>query len=168
MCLASITGCVEEFKYNPDGTIPELPWWSETGIPQVGSLNPYRRIEAETINWSEGVTTRKDTVTKQVYVTNISNNDFIKIRGVDFSKGAKKFEARIAALEAGGSIEIRIDDKTGALLGTLKVKDTGAGQNWETVLCTLKAVKGKHDLYLIFKGGKENTFNFDWWTIKTK
>ena len=159
--------CVEEFKYNPDGTIPELSWWSETGISQVGSLDPYRRVEAETINWSEGITTRKDTITKQVYVTNISNNDFIKIRGVNFSKGVKKFEARVAALEAGGSIEVRIDGKTGDLLGTLNVKDTGAEQNWKTVFCALKQVKGKHDLYLIFKGGKENIFNFDWWTLKT-
>ena len=160
--------CVEEFKYNPDGTIPELSWWSETGVPQVGSLNPYRRVEAETINWSEGVTTRKDTMTNQVYVTNISNNDFIKIRGVNFSKGVKKFEARVAAIEAGASIEIRIDDKAGDLLGTLKVKDTGAEQNWETVFCALKEVKGKHDLYLIFKGRKENIFNFDWWMMETK
>jgi len=159
--------CVEEFKYNPDGTIPELSWWSETGISQVGSLDPYRRVEAETINWSEGITTRKDTITKQVYVTNISNNDFIKIRGVNFSKGVKKFEARVAALEAGGSIEVRIDGKTGDLLGTLNVKDPGAEQNWKTVFCALKQVKGKHDLYLIFKGGKENIFNFDWWTLKT-
>lgn len=159
--------CVEELKYNPDGTIPEVPWWSETGVSQVGSFNPFKRIEAETINWSEGVSTLRDSSTNQIYVTNINDNDFIKVRGVDFGKGAKKFEANIAAV-SGGGIEIRIDNKAGILLGTLNVKSNGVGKDWKTIACNLKEIKGKHDVYLVFKGGKENLFDFDWWQLKAK
>ena len=160
--------CVEELKYNTDGTIEELPWWSETGVQQIGSFNAFQRVEAETINWAGGVTTQTVNDNKQVFVTNISNNDYIKIRGVDFNEGAKKFEANVAAIADGGSIEIRIGDKTGELLGTLKLKSTGTDQNWKTITCNLKAVKGKHDIYLVFKGDKENLFNFDWWQLKAK
>ncbi|TCC93646.1 carbohydrate-binding protein [Pedobacter frigiditerrae] len=159
--------CIEELKYNPDGTITEVPWWSETGVNQVGSFNPFNRIEAETINWSEGVNTLKDNSTNQMYVTNINDNDFIKVRGVDFGKSAKKFEANIAAV-SGGRIEIRIDDKAGILLGTLNVKSNGASKAWKTIACNLKEIKGKHDVYLVFKGGKENLFDFDWWQLKAK
>lgn len=159
--------CVEEFKYNSNGTIPELPWWSETGVSQLGSLNAFKRVEAETINWSEGVNTEKASGEKQTYVTNISNNDFIKVKGVDFAKGAKKFEANIASV-SNGSIEVRIDDKAGELLGTLNIKATGLDQTWRTIACNLKSIKGKHDVYLVFKGDKENPFNFNWWQLKAK
>ncbi len=160
--------CVEEFKYNPDGTIPELPWWSEKGVPQLGSINPFKRVEAETINWSEGVSTVKDSLTNRIYVGDIGNNDFIKIRGVDFGNGAKKFLAQIKTVADQGSIEIRIDDKDGSLLGTLNVQHALNNDNWKTIACNLKQTKGKHDLYLVFKGSKENLFNFDWWQLKTK
>ncbi|MCX2583793.1 glycoside hydrolase family 43 protein [Pedobacter sp. MR22-3] len=150
--------CVEEFKYNPDGTIPELPWWSETGVEQIGNLNPFKRTEAETINWAEGMTTAKDIKTGQFFVCNKNTGAYIKVRGVDFGKGARKIEACVAAITA-GSLEIRIDDKAGTLLGTLNVKSP----KWETISSSIKTVKGKHDLYLVFKGGR---FNLDWWKMK--
>ena len=49
--------CVDEFTYNPDGTIPTLPWWTTSGPPQIGTLNPFQRTEAETICWESGVRT---------------------------------------------------------------------------------------------------------------
>jgi len=160
--------CIEEFKYNPDGTIPELPWWSEKGVRQIGSINPFNRVEAETINWCEGVSTFKDSITKSIYVADIGVNDFIKIRGVDFRNGAKKFLGHVKSLTDQGSIEVRIDGKEGNLLGTLKVQGSMHNDNWKTIVCNLKQVKGIHDVYLVFKGSKENLFNFDWWQLKTK
>ncbi|HEX2674286.1 MAG TPA: family 43 glycosylhydrolase, partial [Polyangiaceae bacterium] len=75
--------CVEKFSYNPDGTIPKLPFWSATGAPQIGHLNPYVRTEAETIAWSQGLNTE---VCSEggMDVTAIENGDFIKVKGVDF------------------------------------------------------------------------------------
>lgn len=152
--------CVEELKYNTDGTIPELPWWSETGVEQIENLDPYKRTEAETINWADGINTEKDIKTGQLFASNNRAGAYIKVRGVDFGEGAKTFEARMVAITA-GSLEIRIDNQAGDLLGTLNVKSP----NWETISSKIKAVKGKHDLYVIFKGG---SFNLDWWKMKTK
>lgn len=44
---------VERFVYGSDGSIPTIGM-TTTGAPQVGTLNPYVRQEAETIAWSSG------------------------------------------------------------------------------------------------------------------
>ena len=72
--------CVTEMKYNPNGTIQELPWWYEgISVKAVKNLNPYCRIESETIAWSEGVNTEKD-YKIGVYVTSVHNNDYILVK----------------------------------------------------------------------------------------
>ncbi len=45
---------MEEMSYNPDGTIQNLPWWSETGAEQMGTLSPFIRNEAETMAGKKG------------------------------------------------------------------------------------------------------------------
>lgn len=52
--------CRAELKYNADGTINELAFWDEQQVTPVTSLNPYPRVEAETIAWADGVTVRME------------------------------------------------------------------------------------------------------------
>ncbi|MFO8001717.1 MAG: glycoside hydrolase family 43 protein [Marinilabilia sp.] len=158
---------VEQFDYNDDGSIPLIKPTKEGVKESVSNLNPFNKVEAETIAWSEGLKTASNDKTG-VYVTNINNGDYIKVRSVDFGKGAKKFQANIATASKGGKIEVRLDDIDGELLGVCKVKNTGGRQNWDTTSCKLKKAKGVHDLYLVFKGGDDDLFNFDWWEFKAK
>jgi len=153
--------------YNPDGTIQKLPFWSTTGTEQIGSLNPYRRNEAECMAWESGVKTEKSDQTG-VYVTDIDNGDYIKVKGVDFGKGAKSFEVSVASASQGGKIEIHTDSLSGLLLGTCIVESTGGWQKWVTKRCTISKSKGKHDLYFVFTGGEGKMFNFDWWRFSAK
>jgi arabinoxylan arabinofuranohydrolase len=153
--------CADEFTYNADGTIPTFEW-TATGPTQIGTFNPYVRTEAETIAGSAGISTEKDSIAG-VYVTKINNGDFIKVGGVEFGKGAKKFEASVASAKQGGSIEIHLDSITGSLLGTCNVKNTGASNSWKVQSCKVSKMKGIHDLYFVFKGGEGDLFNFDWW-----
>ena len=107
-----------KFSYNPDGTISTLTWWSKEGVPQVGTLNPCVRVEAETMAWESGPTKGVWTTgvrTAQddkigVYVTNITNVDFIKVRGGGFRrqsgielhcKRSKRLEWRIDRIAPG-------------------------------------------------------------------
>lgn len=131
----------------------------------MSNLNPYQRTEAETIAWSEGLKTASDN-TVGVFVTQIDNGDYIKVRSVDFGKGARKFEASVATPISGGSIEIRLNNIDGELLGVCEINNTGGYQNWVVQSCNLKGVKGVHDLYFVFKGNGHNLFNFDWWKLK--
>jgi len=158
--------CIEPFTFNPDGSIPLiLP--TKNGVTQsVVNLNPFQRVEAETIAWAEGVKTDRDSLSGQVFVTQTNENDYIKIRSVDFQHGAEQFEARVKALVSDANIEVRIDSIEGPILGKLKVGSNRKTQKWKTKKCKLIKTKGIHDLYLIFKGEKGDLMNFDWWIIK--
>jgi len=154
--------CLEKLTYNADGTIQKLPFWNPLGTAQLGTLNPFKRTEAETISWESGVKTAGDKQTG-VYVTDIKNESYIMVRGADFGKGAKKFEAGTASASIGGQIEIHLDSLKGTLLGICPVKNSGGWQTWTKQSCTVKKVKGVHDIYFIFKGGDVPLFNFNWW-----
>lgn len=150
------------FEFNPDGSIPELPH-SKSGIVEaVKNLDPYNRTEAETIAREEGIETARDDKTG-IYVTDISNGDFIKVRSVDFGKGAGKFEASVASDSNTGKIEIHLDSPSGTLIGTCAVKSSGGLNNWMLQSCKTERIRGVHDIYFIFRGEKDNIFNFDWW-----
>jgi arabinoxylan arabinofuranohydrolase len=157
--------CVDEMKFNPDGSIVQMNMTKE-GVAPVATLNPFQRVEAETIAWESGVETAKNESTG-IYVTDISNGDYIKVGNVDFTgKGAAKFTASVASAVDGGSIELRLDSETGPVIGTLKVKSTGGAGKWETQSCTVSGAEGVHDLILKFTGGNEPALNFDWWKFE--
>lgn len=171
------SNCLESLAYNADGTIQQLPFWSTTGVKQLGTLNPYNRIEAETIAFSEGLKTdyaiewernvswnKGKKIADRAYVTSINNGDYIKVQGVDFSKGATTVDVSVASLY-GGKIEIHTDKIDGPILGTVNVITSGEGDIWKTVSTPVKKINGVHDLYFVFKGEKE-LFNFDWWKFQ--
>jgi beta-xylosidase len=157
--------CIEPFKYNSDGTIPRITPTKAGVVKGVAHLNPYIRQAASTIAWEVGVKTSSNK-NIGVYVTSIENEDYIKVRSVDFAKGAKLFEANIASGSKGGIIEIHLDSLSGTLLGVCLVKNSSGWQNWTIQSCNVKTEKGIHDLYFLFKGGQGNLFNFKWWKFE--
>lgn len=108
---------VEEFQYNADGSFPTiLP--TDEGVRPVGTFNPYRKVEAETMAFSKGVKTEQNEQVG-VYVTDIHNGDYIKLQNVEFGKKTPRtFTARVASGLRGGTIEIRIDSIGGQLTGS--------------------------------------------------
>lgn len=159
--------CLERMTYNPDGTIQKLPFWSTKGVDQLGTLNPFIQNKAGTIAWESGIESEKNRQAG-VYVTDINNGDYIKVRGLDFGRGAKSFEANIAAIANGGSIEIHIDSLSGMVAGTLPVKNTNGWQNWKTQSTKIKNAQGIHDVYFVFKGSEGDLFNFNRWKFIAK
>lgn len=157
--------CVEEFKYNANGTFPTINM-TTNGPGPIGHLNPFVRTEAETIAWESGVKTAKNAA-MGVYVTDIHNGAYIRVCSVDFGrKGASKFFASIDDVADGTAIELRLDGLRGKLIGTLKAKSSGAPNMWKTQLCSTSRTKGVHDLYLKFTGGEGPLLNFDWWKFE--
>jgi arabinoxylan arabinofuranohydrolase len=157
--------CVDECKFNADGSIIRIN--PTQGIEQaVGSVNPYNQVQAETIAWEEGIETVQDSINHQgMYVTDIHNGDYIKVRNVDLKIGAGLLMANVAA--AGEAIiELHTDKLTGPLLASCKIKDTGGLQKWATVSSKVNKIGGIHDVYLVFKGGQGQLFNFNWWQLK--
>ncbi len=158
--------CVEEFTYNADGTIPTLKPTDE-GPAQIAPLNPYTRVEAETMSWSSGIKTEPiDAGTMAIGY--IENGDYVKVSQVDFGEaGANEFYASVSSNGVGGKIELHLDSATGPIVGTCTVPVTGGWQNWETVSGAVAGATGVHDLYLRFSGGESYLFNVDWWQFKS-
>ncbi|BCJ76379.1 hypothetical protein CS0771_59230 [Catellatospora sp. IY07-71] len=152
---------VEKFSYNSNGTIPTINMTS-SGAPQIGTLNPYVRQEAETIAWETGVETEPASE-GTLNVGWIDNGDYIKVKGVAFGTGASSFTARVASAGAGGNIELRLDSLTGPVAGTCGVGGTGGYQTWATVTCGVSGATGTRDLYLRFTGSGGGLFNVNWW-----
>jgi len=157
--------CAEEFQYQADGSVPKIVCRADNFEP-IGTIDPRVRTEAETMAWSQGVETEKNEKVG-VYVTDIDNADYIKIRQVDFgNQGAGQFLASVACGSNGGQIDIRLGSPNGRLLGRIQVKNTGDWQTWEILSCKVRSANGVHDLYLVFSGGNGELFNIDWWKFK--
>ncbi|WBB51135.1 family 43 glycosylhydrolase [Verrucosispora sp. WMMA2044] len=152
---------VEKFTYGSNGTIPTMNM-TTSGAPQVGTLNPYVRQEAETIAWGSGIETEPSSE-GGMNVGWIDNGDYIKVKGVAFGTGATTFSARVASATSGGRIEVRLDGASGPLVGTCTVAGTGGWQTWTTTSCGVSGATGTRDLYLRFAGGSGSLFNVNWW-----
>lgn len=149
--------CLDEMQFGTDGAVLRvMPTGS--GVQPVSYLDPFKWVEAETIAWEQGVETGSDDEAG-IYVTAIDNGDHIKVRSVNFGKGARSFLANVASV-SGGAIEIRIDSLTGATIGTCNIKNT---QAWTDQKCDVKKIKGVHDLYFVFKGEAGELFRFNRW-----
>ncbi|MBN2684068.1 MAG: family 43 glycosylhydrolase [Pontiellaceae bacterium] len=156
--------CAEEFKYNTDGSVSKLNRTLE-GVEPVGTIDAYSRTEAETMAWGQGVETAKDE-TVGVYVTNIDNSDYIRIREVNFGDHERSgmFSVRVACgAEGGGHIDVRMDQPYGPLIARVNVESTNGWDQWKTLQDRYSSMMGVHDLYLVFSGGNGELFNVDWW-----
>jgi arabinoxylan arabinofuranohydrolase len=157
---------VEEFSYNPDGTIPEIKP-TKDGPKAVAKLNPFNKAQAETIAWASGIKTAKNDAVG-VYVTDTKNGSSIKVKDVDFSaKSAAKFSASLAATVENTALELHFDSESGPLIATLRVKPTGSLDKWETQSTPATNATGTHDLYLKFTGPDNQALvNLDWWQFE--
>lgn len=156
---------LEKFSFNEDGSIRKVAY-STDAVPQVGHLDPYTRVEAETFAAEKGVETERCSA-GGMNLSALDNGDWVLLRGVDFgAKGAKHFQASVASAEAGGTLELRLGGPDGKLVGSLQVSSTGAWQNWTTVSTTVAGLSGVQDLCLRFTGAAKPLFNIDWWKFE--
>lgn len=152
-----------EMIYNPDGTIVELPYFSENVVNQIEPYNPFRRVEAETMAWGYGLKT-SPLGERNMYVHDIDNGEYILVRGVDFGKkGAKSIEIAAACVKPGVEVEVRAGDK---VIGTVKIAPTGNLDTYKLNSAKLLPVYGVNDLYLYFKGDSDDLLRMDYWKMK--
>ncbi len=149
---------IERLNYAADGTMQQVVYTTD-GVPQIANLNPYQRVEAETMNAQSGIETEVASG-GGMNLTSISDGDWVRVRGVDFGAGARTFTARVASTTAGGAIELRLGSTTGTLVGTCSVPNTGGAQTWMTSTTAVMGATGVKDLYLRFTG---SGFKVDSW-----
>mgnify|MGYP001111419847 FL=1 len=154
---------VAEMHYNEDGTIQEVPYWADTKLEQIGTFNPFRKVEAETMAWGYGLKTAPN-ADKSLSVVDVNNGEYICVRGVNFGKNkARRFEVSALPLE-GGNLKIRLDAPDGKIVGNVNIPQGNETSKYELYSCEVNAVSGIHDLYLSFEGeDNKDLFELDYW-----
>jgi beta-xylosidase len=121
---------VAEIHYNEDGTIQEVPYWADTKLEQIGTFNPFRKVEAETMAWGYGLKTAPN-ADKSLSVVDVNNGEYICVRGVNFGKNkARCFEVSALPLE-GGNLKIRLDAPDGKIVGNVNIPQGNETSKYE-------------------------------------
>lgn len=154
---------VAEMHYNEDGTIQEVPYWADTKLEQIGTFNPFRKVEAETMTWGYGLKTVPNSK-NSLSVVDVNSGEYICVRGVDFGKNkARRFEVSALPLE-GGNLKIRLDAPDGKIVGNVNIPQGNGISKYELYSCEINTVSGVHDLYLSFEGeNNKDLFELDYW-----
>lgn len=100
----------------------------------------------------------------------LANGDWLHFKGVAFgSTPARQFSARVASGAApgvSGLVEVRLDSRSNAPVGSFAVGNTGGWQSWRTIPANISPVTGTHDVYLTFTSGQPSDFvNVNWFTF---
>ncbi|MGW1005583.1 glycoside hydrolase family 16 protein [Streptomyces sp. NPDC002520] len=139
-----------------------------TTPPPSGNRNAYSPIQAESYDNQSGVGTEttSDTGGGQ-NIGWLANGDWALYKGVDFgSTPAGQLYGRVASgagAGVSGLVEVRLDSRGNAPVGSFAVGDTGGWQSWRTVPANIGAVTGTHDVYLTFTSGQPADFvNVNW------
>ncbi|MDQ1289384.1 MAG: hypothetical protein QG622_2950 [Actinomycetota bacterium] len=144
---------------NPPVTTPP------SGPAPTGSRDAYARIEAESFDSSQGVqVTTADGVKK---IGSIGNGDWALFKGVKFgSANANRFVIRAASGApngVSGLVEVRLDSRTAAPVGTVSVGSTGGWTSYREVPGGISKATGTHDVYLTFSSGQSTEYvDIDW------
>ncbi|KMS76697.1 1,3-beta-glucanase [Streptomyces viridochromogenes] len=144
---------------------------SGTTPPPTGNRDAYSSIQAESYDGQSGVSaeTTSDSGGGQ-NIGAVANGDWALYKGVNFgSTAATQFVARVASGAAGGVsglVEVRLDSRGNAPIGSFSVGNTGGWQSWRTIPANISGVTGTHDVYLTFTSGQSSDFvNVNWFNF---
>ncbi|GAA4592623.1 hypothetical protein BJY16_000696 [Actinoplanes octamycinicus] len=137
-----------------------------TTPPPSGSRDAFAQIQAESFNASAGVQVETCSEGGQD-VGWIGNGDWLQFTDVTFGTGGvRDFVARVASGAGGGVsglVEVRLDSRSNAPIGSFAVGSTGGWQNWTSIPGNVSNVTGTHTVYLTFSSGQPADFvNVNW------
>ncbi len=146
---------IDEIALDEEGKIKEIKGTYE-GIPQLMTMDPYQRIEAETIAWNAGVkaadTGRPGNLFEDynMVLTDLQEGDWTSISQLDFgSKGADKITVA-AGSKDGGTIEVRVGYPEGKKIGEIEIPSTGSNHSYQLVTGNIEKVTGTQNIFLVF------------------
>jgi beta-xylosidase len=152
-----------EIQYQADGTIKEVPYWlDQKPLQQLHWLNPYQRVEAETMAWGYGLNI---VGVVNTCITDLNDGEYIRVRGVDFgSKSARQF-CMTAAAKGSATVTLHLNSQDGPVIGSFTIRDTGSTDRFRQFTTKVKGATGVHDLYLTFDKTSGDV-RLDYWQFK--
>ncbi|SFY52347.1 glycoside hydrolase family 16 protein [Streptomyces sp. F-1] len=136
--------------------------------PPSGNRDAYSPVQAESYDGQSGVSTEATTDSGGGQdIGSLANGDWALYKGVNFgSTAATQFYGRVASgagAGVSGLVEVRLDNRANAPIGSFAVGDTGGWQAWRTIPANIGSVTGTHDVYLTFTSGQPADFvNVNW------
>jgi GH35 family endo-1,4-beta-xylanase len=145
---------IDRLNVNSNGTLQPVQA-TMTGVPQIGTLNPYETQRASTIARQAGINVRG---VGNTIVTDISRGDWVSVKGASFSRGSNSVTVRVAS-QNGGVIKVATGSPTGTAIGFIEVPATGSG--FTNITAPVSSLTGNQDVYFIFSAPME----FESWSF---
>lgn len=90
----------------------------------------------------------------------IENGYSTTYKNIDFGDGATSVKARVAT-QIATTIQVRLGNTSGTLLGTIYVGSTGSFDTYQEVSAAISNITGVNDIVLVFSG----PVNVDWFVF---
>jgi hypothetical protein len=100
-------------------------------------------------------------------IVGIQDGDWTMYSSFDISR-MNSTKARVVKNGYGGTIKVRSDDVTGALVSTLNVPNTSSLFDYGFEIENIGRAVGIHDIYFVYKGVGEKLFSIDWFVFLVK
>ncbi|MDE5648903.1 MAG: family 43 glycosylhydrolase, partial [Oscillospiraceae bacterium] len=140
-------------KITMNGTKMESVTGTMKGITQLKALNPYQKVQAETISNQAGINVQN---TGDTIITEVDKGDWISVSGVDFFNGTATLTVK-AASKSGAAIKICTGSAKGTALGYVEVPASGG--TFTEITVPVNSISGTQDLFFVFSGEVE----LDYW-----
>ena len=123
------------------------------GVSQIESLNPYVKVQAETMsNQSKNLKVNGLCDTSVA----VGKGDWFKTSGVDFGSGASSLTMK-ASSKNGAVIRVCSGSAKGEVLAYVQIPAGGSAEEIEVPV--INSASGKNDIYFVSSGDAE----VDWW-----
>ncbi len=164
-----------ELKINKDGSLVPIYPKQDKGIVPGQKLKVvydafvYKREAEEFYERKDAVEERG---LKQDFHFKLKNNGYLMFKDIDFGAGAASFKIAVSCENSkikNASVEFRLDNPAGKLIGSAKVGFTYGITYYKEITGKVENAKGIHDLYIVAKGENGDAygrlFNVNWFTF---
>lgn len=156
-CVAMRKACIEEIKFNEDGTIDEVEMTSQgAGKP----LDAFKEVDAARACWMSGhvrIEGMPGNADREI-LSQIRGGDKAVWKYLNFKKKAKSVTIRIKST-TGGILKFTSDKPDGTCICTGKIE---ASPDWQTVtIPVIGRVKGVHALWASFETSGQTSSDQD-------
>ncbi|HTF08886.1 MAG TPA: carbohydrate-binding protein [Asanoa sp.] len=138
--------------------------------PPGGGGSAYGQIQAESFNSQSGVIVEACSEGGQ-NIGAVKSGDWVQFNNINFgSTPARDFVARVASGAGGGVsglVEVRLDSRSNAPIGSFALANTGGWQSWRSIPGNVTPTTGTHTVFLTFTSGQPNDFvNVNWFQFR--
>ncbi|WP_276167382.1 carbohydrate-binding protein [Zobellia alginiliquefaciens] len=130
-------------------------------------FDAYNKIEAVSYCGKSGVVMDTDDFGNEI-VSTMDTTAWLRYGFVDFNEGAYRFNARIKSSKNQGSIELRLGNVSGQLLGTYKINEETDTARWIDITADISGATEIQDLYILFDNSAVSLKEFQFEAIPEK